>query len=412
MQTGQKPIGMFMTIFQNKKNVLIWCGIVAFFILFFVSMFAGTKALSFKDAMYVMKSEFSGGKSSQQSTQSAQSAENSSLSATSSDTSSHSSSGTSSDSPSGTSSHSPSDTSSYEPTLGDAAQKISLAGAKAILFKIRLPRTLSCILCGAALSVSGLILQLALNNVLASPGIIGVNSGSGFFVLLASLLFPYASFVRSIAAFFGAVISVLFVYFISEKSGLSKTTLILAGVAVSSLMSAGIDVLITLHPEIVSDKVAFSLGGFQNVSFQSLKISSFVIILCIVSLFFMASGIELFQLGDETAYSLGLNVRFYRILSIMLSGILAGSAVSVCGLLGFVGLLIPNFIRMIRLPKSTVKANIFLCIIFGADFLLLCDILARVLFFPYEVPVGLFLSCLGSPFFIWMLITKKRNLRL
>ena len=91
-----------------------------------------------------------------------------------------------------------------------------------------------------------------------------------------------------------------------------------------------------------------------------------------------------------------------------MSGILAGAAVSVCGLLGFVGLIIPNVIRLFG--KQKTKINIILCMIFGSDFLLLCDLLARVLFFPYELPVGLFLSVLGAPFFIWMLISKKKKL--
>ena len=277
-----------------------------------------------------------------------------------------------------------------------------------ILYKIRFPRTIACVVSGAALSVAGFILQSALNNVLASPGIIGVNSGSGFFVLLASLLFPYASLVRSLAAFTGAVTAIIIVYLISEKSGVSKTTLVLAGVAVSSLMTAGIDVLITMHPEIVADKVSFSLGGFQNVSLPSLKIAVPVITVSIVAVYAISGGIDLFQLGDETAHSLGLNVRLCRISTIVLAGVLAGSAVSVSGLLGFVGLIVPNLTRLGSVRG--IKTNITMCLIFGADFLLFCDILARLLFYPYEVPVGLFLSCLGSTFFIWMLVRKKRRL--
>lgn len=277
-----------------------------------------------------------------------------------------------------------------------------------ILFKIRIPRTVAALVCGAALSVSGLILQTTLNNTLASPGIIGINSGAGFFVLVVSLIFPFGAFARCLGAFAGAVLAVLIVYFISEKAGVSKTTLILAGVAVSSLMSAGIDVVITLHPEIVADKVAFNLGGFQNISISSLYFAIPVIVAGLLILIFLAGGIDLFALGDETAYGLGLNVRACRIAAILISGILAGCAVSICGLLGFVGLIIPNFVRLAG--KANTRSNIFMCIILGADFLMFCDLIARFLFYPYELPVGLFLSCLGSPFFIWMLIRKKKKL--
>lgn len=330
---------------MSKKRFYI-VGFAAFICLAFVSVFAGTKGLSFKEGFTAFFGIFSG--------------------------------------------------------------KEIAAGTKIILLKIRLSRVIGSVFCGAALSVSGLILQTSLNNTLASPGIIGINSGAGLFVLFVTLLFPFSAVAKTLGAFTGAVISVLIVYFISEKAGISKTTLILAGVAVSSLMSAGIDVVITLHPEIVADKVAFNLGGFQNLSISSLYFSVPLIFAGIVGLIFLSGGIDLFALGDEAAYGLGLNVRLYRIAAILISGILAGCAVSVCGLLGFVGLIIPNFIRM--LGKNNTRTNIFLCVIFGSDFLMLCDLVSRLLFYPYELPVGLFLSCLGSPFFIWMLISKKKKL--
>lgn len=285
--------------------------------------------------------------------------------------------------------------------------EISLS-SKTILLKVRLPRLIAVVFCGASLSVSGLILQTSLNNTLASSGIIGINSGAGFFVLIANILFPYSLQSRTFGAFLGAIISVLIVYLISEKAGGSKTILVLSGIAVSALMSAGIDVLITLYPEIVVDKVAFNLGGFQNVSIGSLYFSVPLIFIGIIALIILSGGIDLFSLGDEAAYGLGLNVRAYRIASILISGVLAGCAVCICGLLGFVGLIIPNFIRL--LGKNNMRQNIFLCILFGSDFLMLCDLAARLLFYPYELPVGLFLSCLGSPFFIWMLISRKKRL--
>ena len=251
-------------------------------------------------------------------------------------------------------------------------------------------------------------MQLSLNNTLASPGIIGVNAGAGLFVLAVSLVFPYAAFIRSVGAFCGALCAVFIVYLISGRAGITKTTLVLSGVAVSSLMTAGIDILITVHPEIVADKIAFSLGGFQNVSVASLRIAAPVIVVGLGYACVLAGGIDLFQLGDEAAFGLGLPVRLYRVLAIAVAGMLAGAAVSVCGLLGFVGMLIPNLIRLFS--KNKTRRSIILCAVLGADFLLFCDVLSRVLFFPYELPVGLFLSCLGSPFFIWMLMAKKKRL--
>ena len=332
-----------------KKNLgmLVLSGIIIFLFLFFLSVFLGTKALSFSEGIAAF------GK------------------------------------------------------FLDGKQAVA-GGAGVILLKLRLPRTVAVVFCGIALSVSGLLLQSALNNSLASPGIIGVNSGAGLFVLLFSLIFPFSFLGHSLGAMSGALLSVLLVYLISIKAGVSKTTLVLAGVAVSSLMTAGIDIVITLRPEIITDKVAFNLGGFGNLNLQGLKLAVPIILLGIGIAFVLAGGIDLFALGDEAAFGLGLNVKACRLWAIIVSGVLAGTAVSVCGILGFVGLIIPNIIRLFG--HQNTKISIILCIIFGSDFLLLCDLLARVLFFPYELPVGLFMSILGAPFFIWMLINKRKKL--
>ena len=336
-----------MGFMVEKQKLFIIVGIIFFFLLFFLSVFLGTKALSFSDGVAAFVKLLKGNL--------------------------------------------------------DSAESSGV-----ILIKFRLPRAVAAVLCGTALSVSGLLLQSALNNKLASPGIIGVNSGAGLFVLIFSLLFPFSFWGHSLGAMGGALLAVFFVYIISIKTGVSKTTLVLAGVAVSSLMTAGINIVITLRPEIVTDKVAFNLGGFGNMNLQSVRLSLPVIILEISVAFALSSGIDLFALGDEAAFGLGLNVKAYRLGIIIVSGLLAGAAVSVCGILGFVGLIVPNIIRLAGNNKT--KTNIVLCIIFGSDFLLLCDLLARVMFFPYELPVGLFMSILGAPFFIWMLINKRKKL--
>ena len=335
-----------MTNLKPRREFLYITGVFLFFLLFAISILAGTKGLRFTDGLAALTGLFSG--------------------------------------------------------------KEIPAGVKIILFKIRLPRALAAAFCGAALSVSGLILQTSLNNTLASPGIMGINSGAGLFALLASLVFPYSVAFRTAFAFTGSILAVLIVYLISTKAGVSRTTLILAGVAVSSLMSAGVDIIITLHPEIIADKVAFSLGGFQNLNLRQLYFALPVIVVAVAVLLLLSGGIDLFALGDEAAFGLGLNIKLYRLLAILISAVLAGCAVSLCGLLGFVGLIIPNFIRM--MGKNKTRVNISLCVIFGSDFLMFCDLISRLLFYPYELPVGLFLSCLGCPFFIWMLISKKKHL--
>ncbi|MBQ8974871.1 MAG: iron ABC transporter permease, partial [Oscillospiraceae bacterium] len=284
------------------------------------------------------------------------------------------------------------------------------ATARIILYQVRLPRAAAAVLCGGALSVAGLLLQSALGNALASPGVMGINSGGGLFALISALIFPWSALSRTALAFAGAMCSALVVYFISKKAGVSRSTLILSGVAVSALMSAGVNIVITVYPETVADKTAFSLGGLQNVSMSQLVISAPVVVAAAVLAYLLCPGIDMFPLGDETAHGLGLNVKLYRLGAVMCSAMLSAAAVSVCGLMGFVGLIVPNLIRM-AFPANG-RWRVTYCLLFGGGFLLFCDTLSRLLFFPYELPTGLILSVLGAPFFIWMLTRRKRRLNL
>ncbi len=280
--------------------------------------------------------------------------------------------------------------------------------ARIILMNVRLPRTLGAVLCGMGLACAGLLLQSALNNVLAAPGIIGINAGAGLAVLAASIAFPGFVFARSAAAFAGSLLAAGLVCLIANKAGISKTSLILAGVAVSSLMNGFINGIITWRPELVSDKTAFSLGGLSLVSLSALKFSIPFFAGGILIALIISGGIDLFALGDEAAAGIGLNVMACRNLAVFAATILAGAAVSLCGLLSFVGLIIPNLIRL--LPAEHFRSRLVLCMLYGSSFLVFCDIIARTLFYPYELPAGLLLSVLGSPFFIWILIRRRRRL--
>lgn len=282
--------------------------------------------------------------------------------------------------------------------------------AAVILWKVRFPRAMAGVLCGIGLSISGLLLQVSLNNSLLAPGIIGINSGAGAFVLICGILFPGMGLARSVFSFLGAFLAAMIVVGIAARAGISKTTLILAGVAVSYLFTAISDMIITWRPDSVSDKVGFSLGGLSAVSSVSLKFSLPLFALGMILVLILASGIDLFLLGDETAEGLGLPVRRWRFLCIIAATLLAGASVSLCGLLSFVGLIIPNFVRMVS--GSHFKVNASLCGLYGPAFLLLCDLIARQLFYPYELPAGLILSIIGVPFFIAVLVRRKKKLAL
>ncbi len=279
-----------------------------------------------------------------------------------------------------------------------------------IFFYVRMPRTAGAILCGTALAVSGLLLQEALHNPLASPSILGINNGSGLFVLLASLLFPGRIYVRSVMALFGALLATGLVYLIATRAGFSRTMIILSGVAVSALMSAGINGIITFFPESAADKVAFSLGGLSGVTWPVLALSGALTMPCLLGGLFLSRGIDLFALGDESAHSLGLNVKRHRCLTILAAAVLAGAAVCVGGLISFLGLIIPNLIRRVFPQDLTTSGSLLLCVLYGSALLLAADFLGRRLLYPYELPVGLLLSLLGAPFFIGMLIHRKRGI--
>lgn len=276
-----------------------------------------------------------------------------------------------------------------------------------IIRYVRMPRILSSYVCGASLAAAGLLLQAVLNNPLASPGIIGINSGAGFFVVLSAVLFPYAYYAKFAAAFAGAMLTALLVYGIAKKTGSSRIAIVLSGIAISSIMAAGIDTVITLKPEAIMDKTAFYIGGFSAVSMETLGYAASIAAACMAGSFLLASRLNVMMLGDEVATSLGLNVQLCRFLSIGCAALLAASAVCIGGLISFVGLIVPHIVRsFLGADHRWLVPYTFLT---GGLFLLACDTLARVIFAPYEFPVGILLSFLGAPFFLSLLLNKKRR---
>ena len=285
-------------------------------------------------------------------------------------------------------------------TAGDAAE----AG---ILFHIRMPRAFAACLCGAALATSGLLLQTALGNGLASPGTIGVNSGAGFAVVLAAVLFPPAPLSRVAAAFVGAMLTALMVYGLACKTGASRLTIVMAGLALSSLLSAASDALVTLWPDALLDRSTFSIGGFGSVTMASVQTIAPFIGAGLLAAFWLSPGLNLLLLGDAAARSLGLTARACRFMAIVCAALLAAAAVSIGGLLSFLGLLAPHMARF--LVGNDARWQVPLSALGGATLLLVCDTLARTLFAPYELPVGILLSFLGVPFFLGLLFTRKRR---
>lgn len=278
-----------------------------------------------------------------------------------------------------------------------------------ILIHVRIPRTLAAIIAGSALAGSGLILQSVLRNPLASPGIIGVNSGAGLCVLIVMAFSPGIAGFTAPSAFIGACLSVFAVYLLARLTDASRITIVLSGVAVNSLLGACMDAIITLVPEAALGRSAFAIGGFANVTMQQLGFALPVWILGLLIPLIFHRELEIMTLGDEVAQSIGLPAERFRLVFLVAAALLSGAAVSFAGLVGFVGLIVPHLTRSMLRQNSRLLVPCTL--IMGSVMCLICDILARVLFAPYELPVGILLSFLGAPFFIFLLINRKRSNR-
>lgn len=277
-------------------------------------------------------------------------------------------------------------------------------GGQIILFA-RLPRVCGCLLAGAALAVSGAVIQAVLHNPLAAPNIIGVNSGAGLMVALCCALWPTAVAAVPFAAFLGALGGVFLVLFIAERTGASRMTLVLAGVAVSAMFSAGIDAVVTFVPEALNGYTDFRIGGMSNLSMDRIAPAFWMILVAMLVVFSLAGELDVLLLGTETARSLGLPAKPLRLLLLALAAALAGAAVSFAGLLGFVGLIVPHIMR--RLLGEESLPLLVSSALGGAALLTLCDLISRVLFVPYELPVGIVLALVGGPFFIWLLLRQR-----
>lgn len=274
---------------------------------------------------------------------------------------------------------------------------------------VRLPRTVASLVCGGALAVSGAIIQSVLANRLASPSIIGVNSGAGLAVTLSAFFGIYGGFRLSVFAFLGAFITVMLVSFSAQRLNASRGTVILIGVAVNSFFGAITSAVITFIPEIGVMSNDFKVGEFSAVTFKSVIPSAVIIIIALMVVFTLVNELDVLALGDESAAGLGMNTRLVRSVFLTLSALLAGCAVSIAGLLSFVGLIVPNIIRNIVGGKSSYLLP--LCALFGSSFVCLCDTVARIAFSPYEIPVGIIMAFLGAPFFVFILVRRGLHRR-
>lgn len=280
------------------------------------------------------------------------------------------------------------------------------SAAGRIFWYSRLPRTAACLAAGAGLAVSGCILQAVLSNPLAAPNIIGVNAGAGLAVTVCCV-FSAAGWVVSGAAFLGALAAVALVSCLARLTGASKLTVVLSGVAVNALLNAASETLRAFFPDTAMSSVDFRVGGFSGVTGTGGRLwpAVIIIVLGVLLALLLSNELDVLSMGETTAHGLGLPVRRCRALLLALAALLAGASVSFCGLLGFVGLIVPHLSRsLIGADSRWLIPMSALC---GGALVALCDLAARLLFAPYELPAGIFLAFLGAPFFLALLIHQR-----
>ena len=279
-----------------------------------------------------------------------------------------------------------------------------------IIYLVRLPRLLAALLAGVGLSVSGVLLQNLTDNALASPNTIGVNAGAGLGAVLSmSAFFISAPLVsaslNSFFAFLGAFLTTLFVLFLSHRVGGSKSSVILSGVAVTAVLNAIISVITLIDSDILISYNSFSIGSFSGVKYSQLVLPSIVIFLCFILSSLLSRQIDILCIGDGMATLTGVNIKRLRICCILCASASAASVVSFAGLLGFVGLVVPHIAR--KIVGNSTKASVFASATVGAIITASADLLGRIILAPSEIPVGIMMSLLGVPFFIFIMFKKK-----
>jgi iron complex transport system permease protein len=270
-----------------------------------------------------------------------------------------------------------------------------------VIWNIRLPRTLVGALVGINLSLAGAILQGVMKNPLADPHIIGVSSGAGLAGVTIMVLFPHNEYLVTPVAFVGALLAGVLIYILAWKGGIRPVRIILAGVAVSAFLNSGISALLVFYSDRVHGALMWMVGGLSARSWPHLDIILPYTIAGVLFAVLGAGRLNILNLGDDIARGLGLNVEISRISMTAVAALLAASAVSVAGLLGFVGLIVPHAARL--LVGSDYRYLLPASALLGAAVVTISDTLARVLFSPIEIPVGIIMAFVGAPFFLYLL---------
>ena len=285
--------------------------------------------------------------------------------------------------------------------------------ARNIVWEIRLPRILSAVILGGALSVSGFLLQTFFGNPIASPFVLGISSGAKLVVSLVMIFLLGRSMVASsavliLAAFAGSMISMGFVLLVAKKVK-QMSALIISGIMIGYICSAITDFVITFADDSnIVNLHNWSMGSFSGMSWENVRVMAVVVLLSSLIVFLMSKPIGAYQLGEGYAQNMGVNIKVFRVALILLSSILSACVPAFAGPISFVGIAVPHLVKSL-LKTAKPLLVIPACFLGGAVFCLFCDLIARTAFAPTELSISSVTAVFGAPIVIYIMIRRKRS---
>lgn len=274
-------------------------------------------------------------------------------------------------------------------------------GIAGIIRNIRMPRILMAIIVGANLAVSGVILQGVMRNPLADPGITGISSGASVVVMIVMLYFPAASASMPLFGFMGGILACAVIYGLAWKQGLSAMRIVLAGVAVNSILGGVTSMIQLMNSEDLQGVLSWLNGELGKKSWSQVQYVAMYSVVGLVFAFLLHRCLDVLALGDKNTKSLGYNPKILRLVISAVAVLLAGISTAYVGVIGFIGLIVPHISRM--LMGSEHKRLIPFAALLGSTILLAADTVGRTMIAPYEIPVGVITTVFGGPFFLYLL---------
>ncbi|MHB8155444.1 MAG: FecCD family ABC transporter permease [Candidatus Omnitrophota bacterium] len=276
-----------------------------------------------------------------------------------------------------------------------------------VILNLRLLRVIAAILVGSGLAISGIALQAILRNPLAEPYLLGTSSGAGLAAVIAVII-GVSRIYMPLAAFLGAVLSIIIVYNLSREKGMiADKSLILSGVIISVAFSSVIVFLVSLFGNEAMHEMNWWLwGSLQVYDYKLLLLVAFPVILGICVIYFFAQDLNAISMGEEAAMHLGIDAQNIKKILILVTALISASLICICGIIGFVGLIVPHMMRLVVGPNH--KVLIPMTCLAASIFMILCDLMSRTLFSPVEIPIGVITAIIGAPVFIILLKKGKR----